>query len=86
VSVSTLNEVSQPGPFTEGRGVETRDVANSVVEVNESTAQTGLIAEEIDLKDIVDSIKQSGASTTSLIAILEALKSAGSLKAELVVI
>jgi flagellar P-ring protein precursor FlgI len=66
--------------------VETRDVANSVVEVNEGAAQTELIAEEIDLKDIVDSIKQSGASTTSLIAILEALKSAGSLKAELVVI
>jgi flagellar P-ring protein precursor FlgI len=86
VSVSTLNEVSQPGPFTEGRGAETRDVANSTVEVSEGPGGTGLIAEEVDLKDIVDSIKQSGASTTSLIAILEALKSAGSLKAELVVI
>lgn len=86
VSVATLNEVSQPGPFTEGRGVETRDVANSTVEVGEVGTGTGLIAEEVDLKDIVDSIKQSGASTTSLIAILEALKSAGSLKAELVVI
>lgn len=86
VSVATLNEVSQPGPFTEGRGVETRDVANSTVEVGEVGTGTGFIAEEVDLKDIVDSIKQSGASTTSLIAILEALKSAGSLKAELVVI
>ena len=86
VSVATLNEVSQPGPFTEGRGVETRDVANSTVEVGEVGTGTGFIAEEVDLKDIVDSIKQSGASTTSLIAILEVLKSAGSLKAELVVI
>ena len=86
VSVATLNEVSQPGPFTEGRGVETRDVANSTVEVGEVGTGTGFIAEEVDLKDIVDRIKQSGASTTSLIAILEALKSAGSLKAELVVI
>jgi flagellar P-ring protein precursor FlgI len=81
-----LNEISQPGPFTEGRGVETAEVANSTVEVSEGPGATGLIAEEVDLKDIVDSIKQSGASTTSLIAILEALKSAGSLKAELVVI
>jgi flagellar P-ring protein precursor FlgI len=47
---------------------------------------TGLIDETVDLRDIVDAINRSGASTTSLIAILEALKSAGSLKAELVVI
>ena len=86
VSVATLNEVSQPGPFTEGRGVETRDVANSTIEVSEGAGGTGLIEETVDLRDIVDAINQSGASTTSLIAILEALKSAGSLKAELVVI
>ena len=85
VSVATLNEVSQPGPFTEGRGEETRDVATSTVEVNESS-QTGIIGDTVDLRDIVDAIQQSGASTTSLIAVLEALKSAGSLKAELVVI
>lgn len=86
VSVATLNEVSQPGPFTEGQGVETRDVANSTIEVSEGAGGAGLIEETVDLRDIVDAINQSGASTTSLIAILEALKSAGSLKAELVVI
>ena len=85
VSVATLNEVSQPGPFTQGLGVETQEVANSTVEVNESS-QTSMIADTVDLRDIVDAIQQSGASTTSLIAVLEALKSAGSLKAELVVI
>ena len=85
VSVSTLNEVSQPGPFS-GEGAETRDVANSSIEVFEDTLSAGLINETVDLRDIVDAINQSGASTTSLIAILEALKSAGSLKAELVVI
>ena len=85
VSVSTLNEVSQPGPFS-GDGGETRDVANSAIEVSEDTLGAGLINETVDLRDIVDAINQSGASTTSLIAILEALKSAGSLKAELVVI
>ena len=85
VSVSTLNEVSQPGPFS-GEGAETSDVANSSIEVFEDTLGAGLINETVDLRDIVDAINQSGASTTSLIAILEALKSAGSLKAELVVI
>ena len=85
VSVSTLNEISQPGPFS-GEGAETSDVANSSIEVSEDTLGAGLINETVDLRDIVDAINQSGASTTSLIAILEALKSAGSLKAELVVI
>ena len=85
VSVSTLNEVSQPGPFS-GEGAETSDVANSSIEVSEDTLGAGLINETVDLRDIVEAINQSGASTTSLIAILEALKSAGSLKAELVVI
>ena len=85
VSVSTLNEISQPGPFS-GEGAETSDVANSSIEVFEDTLGAGLINETVDLRDIVDAINQSGASTTSLIAILEALKSAGSLKAELVVI
>ena len=85
VSVSTLNEISQPGPFS-GEGAETSDVANSSIEISEDTLGAGLINETVDLRDIVDAINQSGASTTSLIAILEALKSAGSLKAELVVI
>ena len=48
--------------------------------------RTDIIEETVDLRDIVDAINDSGASTTSLIAILEALKSAGSLRAELVVI
>ena len=37
-------------------------------------------------KEIVDAVNGVGASPSSLIAILEALKSAGSLRAELVVI
>ncbi len=40
----------------------------------------------IELQEIVDAINQVGASPSALIAILEALKRAGSLKAELVVI
>ena len=39
-----------------------------------------------DLKDIVDAVNQVGASPSAMIAILEALKRAGSLRAELVVI
>ncbi len=40
----------------------------------------------VDLRQLVDEINQDGATPTALIAILEALKSSGSLRAELVVI
>ena len=54
--------------------------------MTEDSTGTNVIEESVDLRVIVDAINDAGASTTSLIAILEALKSAGSLKAELVVI
>ena len=86
VNVATLNEISQPvAPFT-ARSWLKRPGLNSAIEVTESGGQTDIIEETVDLRDIVDAINDSGASTTSLIAILEALKSAGSLRAELVVI
>ena len=40
----------------------------------------------IDLRDIVDAINQIGATPSAMIAILEALKRAGSLRADLLVI
>jgi flagellar P-ring protein precursor FlgI len=40
----------------------------------------------VDLRQIVDAVNQVGASPSSLIAILEALKSSGCLRAELIVI
>jgi flagellar P-ring protein precursor FlgI len=40
----------------------------------------------VDLRDVVDAIDQTGASPSSIIAILEALKTSGSLRAELVII
>jgi flagellar P-ring protein precursor FlgI len=40
----------------------------------------------VDLRQIVDAVNQVGASPSAMIAILEALKSSGSLRADLVVI
>jgi flagellar P-ring protein precursor FlgI len=40
----------------------------------------------VDLRQIVDAVNQVGATPNSLIAILEALKSSGSLRAELIII
>lgn len=86
VNIATLNEVSQPDAPFAGPGAETQEVSNSAISVTETGSSTDIIEESVNLRDVVDAINDSGASTTSLIAILEALKSAGSLRADLVVI
>ena len=83
VSIAATNEVSQPGPFSQG---QTTPVQNAEVSVKEPNKPMFLFQPGVDLRQIVDAVNQVGASPSSLIAILEALKSSGSLRAELVVI
>ena len=81
VRIQTLNTVSQPEPFSDGATVEIQN-AGITVEMNESAV---LFEPGVDLKEVVSAVKAAGASTSSLIAILEALKTAGSLHADLMV-
>ena len=83
VRISATNEVSQPTPFSQG---DTTDIQNTEITISEETNPMFLFQPGVDLREIVDAINQVGASPSSLIAILEALKSSGSLRAELVVI
>lgn len=83
VRVDAFNEVSQPNAFGDG---ETVEVQNAEIEVTEEPSNMFVFEPGIELQDIVDAVNQVGASPSALIAILEALKRAGSLKAELVVI
>jgi flagellar P-ring protein precursor FlgI len=83
VAIAATNEVSQPNAFAGG---QTADVQNANIAVNEPNKPMFLFQAGVDLRQIVDAINQVGASPSALIAILEALKSSGSLRAELVVI
>jgi flagellar P-ring protein precursor FlgI len=83
VAITATNEISQPGPFSNG---QTAAVQNADVKVTEPNKPMFLFQPGIDLRQIVDAVNQVGASPSSLIAILEALKSSGSLRAELVII
>ena len=83
VTVSATNEVSQPNPLAQG---QTTPVQNAAVGVTEPNKPMFLFQPGVDLRQIVDAVNQVGASPSALIAILEALKSSGSLRAELVVI
>ncbi len=83
VAITATNEVSQPNPLAGGQTV---GVQNAEVAVNEPNKPMFLFQPGVDLRQIVDAVNQVGASPSALIAILEALKSSGSLRAELVVI
>lgn len=83
VAIAATNEVSQPNAFAQG---QTTAVQNANVAVNEPNKPMILFQPGVDLRQIVDAVNQVGASPSALIAILEALKSSGSLRAELVVI
>ena len=83
VAVSATNEVSQPNALAQG---QTAEVQNAQINVNEPNKPMFLFQPGVDLRDIVDAVNQVGASPSALIAILEALKSSGSLRAELVII
>ena len=84
VTVSATNEVSQANPFADNG--QTVAVQNANVAIDEPTNKMFLFQPGVDLREIVDAVNQTGATPSSLIAILEALKSSGSLRAELVVI
>jgi flagellar P-ring protein FlgI len=83
VMVAATNEVVQPNALAGG---ETATETNADVEVAEPLRPMFLFQPGVDLRQIVDAVNQVGATPSALIAILEALKSSGSLRAELVVI
>jgi flagellar P-ring protein precursor FlgI len=83
VSIAATNEVSQPNAASTGTPA---GVGNATVGIDEPTNPMFLFKPGVDLREIVDAVNQVGATPSSLIAILEALKSSGSLRAELVVI
>ena len=83
VSISATNEVSQPGALAGGN---TAGVQNAEIKWSRGTNKMVMFQPGVDLREIVNAINQVGASPSSVIAILEAMKTSGSLRAELVII
>ncbi|MGE0623990.1 MAG: flagellar basal body P-ring protein FlgI [Pseudomonadales bacterium] len=84
VTISEDFDVSQPAPFSQqGQTVVTPDTN---IEVREDGARMFLFAPDVSLDSIVRAVNEVGAAPGDLVAILEALKQAGSLHAELIVI
>ena len=83
VRVTENDGVSQPGPFSNGR---TEKVAQSNVDATEDKGHMQVFAPGVALSDLVNAVNALGAAPGDLVAILEALKTAGALRAELVII
>lgn len=83
VTISEEPQVSQPGPFSNGQTVVT---PQSNVSVKEEKNHMFVFNPGVSLDEIVQAVNGVGAAPSDLVAILEALKSAGALRAELMVI
>ena len=79
VVISTQNQVSQPGPFSNGT---TAVVPNSSIAIQKQNGSLSMV-EGADLMQVVDALNALGATPQDLMSILEALKAAGALNAEL---
>ena len=82
IVVSESQQVSQPGPFSDGETVVTPQTDIQVQEQNNQL----MLMEGATLQELVDGLNSIGATPRDLISIIRALKVAGSLHAELEVI
>lgn len=83
VSVGENTNVSQPNARAGGRTAVT---PNSNVAINQEPARMFKFDSGVSLDELVKTVNKIGASPSDLVAILEALKASGALKAELLVI
>ena len=83
VTITENLETSQPGAFSDGETTVTPESDISVVEDNK---RMFVFDPGVSLDQIVQAVNQVGAGPSDLVAILEALKGAGALTAELIVI
>ena len=84
VRVTETPQVSQPNPLADGRTVE---VPRTSIEVNDQSGNRMVALEPgVTLKDLVDGLNALGVGPRDLIGILQAIKAAGALQAEIEVI
>jgi flagellar P-ring protein precursor FlgI len=84
VTIKEEQSVSQPSPFS--KTGTTAVVTNSTIKVDQGSNRMFLFKPGVELEQIVRAVNEVGAAPGDLVAILEALREAGALQAELVVI
>ena len=84
VSIKEEQTVSQPAPLA--KVGQTTVVNSSTISVDQGSNRMFLFKPGVELEQIVHAVNEVGAAPGDLVAILEALKEAGALQAELIVI
>jgi flagellar P-ring protein precursor FlgI len=85
VEVKTYYDVSQPAPFQNRSQAQTVVTPDVNTRVQDNNARVLRVPESSTVADVVGVLNEIGATPRDIIAILEALKRAGSLQAELVI-
>lgn len=81
IRVTEMPQVSQPNPFSEGG--QTVVVPRTNIEVDDGTGkQLGVLETGVSLQDLVNGLNALGVTPRDLITILQALRAAGALQAE----
>src|SRR5450432_1444215 len=80
VSISESPQVSQPNPQSRGRTVVT---PNSSVKVTEDGKKFALVKDSVSLQQLVDGLNGLGIGPRDLISILQAIKAAGAIQADI---
>ncbi|MDD2933030.1 MAG: flagellar basal body P-ring protein FlgI [Methylotenera sp.] len=83
VTINTEPVISQPGPLSSGQTVVT---ARSQIDINKEPGKVVKLDNGANLSDVVKALNAIGATPQDLVAILQAMKAAGSLRAELEII
>ena len=84
VRIATRFDASQPAPLS--LGGETVVVPNQRVDVQEGTAKLIALEEGATLEAVTRALNALGATPRDIIAIMQALKAAGALRAEIVIL
>ncbi len=82
IQIKETPQVSQPNPLATGETVVT---TNKETNIKEETRRLMLLNKSVSIKDLVAGLNRIGVSPRDLISILQAIKEAGALQGELVI-
>lgn len=83
VTISSDTQVSQPNPLAQG---ETTTTQNAQIDIKAQQGELVVLSASPSLGEVVKALNAVGASPQDLLAILQAMKAAGALRAELEII
>jgi len=83
ISIKSVPVISQPAPFSQGKTVETQE---SFIDVTDEEARIVYFEERTNISEVASALNAIGATPRDVISIFQALKAAGALRAQLVIL